>query len=146
MFTCLPLFFKFAFIAFCMSDYIFVLSNQSSDLAGHFQKKKNYLKPCNNYWDSTRRSATNTLLQLSNKVKVHRGHKLKMTKFLRKYFTLPWHCIQSLFPEHLLHFFKKILLIITHLLILLSLKSNMDRDVMQEKLSPFKLLILLLPR
>lgn len=34
----------------------------------------------------------------------------------------------------------------TYLLILLSLKSNIDSDRMYEKLSPFKLLILLLPR
>ena len=80
-----------------MSDYIFVLSNQNSDLAGHlsFQKKKNYLKPCNSYWDTTRRSATNTLLLLSNKVKVQQGHKLKMTKFLRKYFTVPYDIVSN---------------------------------------------------
>lgn len=80
-----------------MSNYIFVLSNQNSDLAGHlsFQKQKNYLKPCNNYWDYTRRSATNTLLLLSNKVKVQQGHKLKMTKFLRKYFTEPYDIVSN---------------------------------------------------
>ena len=58
------------------------------------------------------------------------------------------------FPYFLNHYFlsifftpsKKIPIIITHLLILLSLKSNMDREVRQAKLSPFKLLILLLPR
>ena len=31
---------------FCMSDYIFILSDQNSDLAGHMslQKKKNYFQ------------------------------------------------------------------------------------------------------
>lgn len=42
-------FFDFAFFVFCMSEDIFVLSDQNGDLAGHmsFQRKKiKYLQSC----------------------------------------------------------------------------------------------------
>lgn len=34
-------FFDFAFFVFCMSQDIFVLSDQNGDLAGHMSKEKN---------------------------------------------------------------------------------------------------------